>query len=485
MAFNRSDIRAWPRWLLPVLLALPGGPLFAASDAGEVDGAAEPESENVPEEHSGILVFENPVLIDPETPTPEFTADMFTPPGRPRASAEAGGQASPDQADELAAEVSRFRENLREQEQESGPWGEGMVGELMQLGQALQREGDHQQAVEVFDRALHVTRINQGLESLAQIRPVRELVDSHLALGQWEEADRQQHYSLYVHTRNLGKDNPELVPELERLARWSISSFYRGLGEQPLAHLVNAYGLYAAAHRLVEEHQPLDDPRRPELLNKLAGVAYVLSRRNIGERPDVQRAVSRAVDEVLVLDPSDRTRSLAVTNGYSHGEEALLRLTELYARPEMQDMEDIEQRRARALARLGDWYLLFDRRRAATERYREAWNVLAEEDPRAAAGFFSEVVFLPGFTTFVEEQKSSITDLDGEEPNLGYLDLQLDISRYGSTRNVSVVGEQPEMDGRMSRTLQREVQNSTLRPRMVDGEPVDTEAVVYRIPYWY
>ncbi|MEX1198855.1 MAG: hypothetical protein WEB57_13475 [Pseudohongiellaceae bacterium] len=386
-----------------------------------------------------------------------------------------------EQQARLERDVRQYQQAVRELEAE-GAWTAGLSQDLLGLGQTLQAMGEHEQAIPVFERASHVARVNRGLHTMDQLPALEERIDSHLALGQWEEADQQQQYSFYLHSRAMPRDDPGLVGALRDFAHWNLSVHFRGLEETP-ARLIDAYRLLNSAHDLLLEREGDDLERQLAYLDSLTGVAWLVARTHIGDSPEVLNG-NRAFNETALVSFHGRQQSKYQINGFAQGEAALQRAVDLQVlrleRGEASLADAVE-----ALARLGDWYLLFDRRQASTDAYRQAWNLLREQEAAQPETVFDSVEVLPRFTSFAEQRRFAARDRLPQGMQRGHVDVRLDVNRYGRADDVEVIGGDPVTIEEVGSRLSRNLRAMRLRPRIENGEPVDAEDVLLRLPYWY
>ncbi len=383
---------------------------------------------------------------------------------------------------QLVRDVQRYQLAVQQHELNGGAWDENLSQELLGFGTVLQRQGEHEQAIEIFDRAAHLARVTFGLDTLEQIPALQGRINSHIAMGEWDEADRQQQYAYYVHSRGLNRNDPDLVDALAQYAQWSLASYFRGLGEFPHVRLVDAVRLYSAAHALAVEHYQDDPERLNAYLNDVAGSAYLVARTNAVQvantQPNARGFNEFAVVEASVLD-TYRYRS----SGFSQGEAALIKAIELQAGLPGEHYSVVNH--AEAIAMLGDWYLLFDRRQAGMRHYREAWELLAGESPEQAHEFFARVQLLPQFNNFSEQRRLAAVGRREGGAEYGYVDLSFNVNQYGRLSNVDVLAIVPDDSERRVNRLLRELRQSVVRPRLEDGEPVDMVGVSMRVPYRY
>jgi hypothetical protein len=136
---------------------------------------------------------------------------------------------------------------------------------------------------------------------------------------------------------------------------------------------------------------------------------------------------------------------------------------------------------ATALVELGDWHLLFSANRTALEKYQAAYDLLVEKaEADAANAFFApEVpVMLPAFA-------SDARHFDPAHRYRGYIDVSVEIGRYGDGTAVDVLDVSPGTSRAVERRLRRHVLETRFRPRFVDGEPARSDASALRYYFEY
>ena len=386
----------------------------------------------------------------------------------------------------LAEDISNYEEMLQERELQRGAWDPTLAEELMAMGRMLQEQGDFNRALEIFTRAAHINRINYGLVSVEQIAAVESMVETYIALNQWAEADRQQRYAFYVQSRAFEQNDPRLIPALDKLAQWNIMTFRRGVEGEPLLKLLEAYRLYNAAAALVTVHFGFNDPRYVNYLKNMTQTAFRLAL--YGTQSEIDRVSMRnhsgmAGPNVLNTD-NGMVNNTTRISGFSEGEQALRSIYELYSSPRMRNLEGIEQRRAQALAELGDWYMVFNRRQSGFKMYRDAYDILLENGRDEAEQFFEQLVTLPSF--IVEEVAGSVlTDGSGQPLRQGYVDVSLNVNQYGRSTNVQLLSVEPPDASRASLEVVRMARGMTFRPRLEDRTPIEVREARLRFPFWY
>ena len=366
-------------------------------------------------------------------------------------------------------------------EQSGGAWDRNLIEELVGLGNLQQQQGSHPEAIESFDRAIHVTRISAGLHTLEQIPAVERLIESYMALGDWEQADLYNYYLYYVQQKAYGSNDPRIIPVLDSLAKWNIEAFNIGYGESLGMRLSTAMILFNAAARMVGTHYGKSDERYVAYMKDIANSAYLVAR-----HPELMVELRRPENrnsQQLLREQLD-IRSPELPAGFSSGERALLSIINFYV-----EQEDAATELAEALTNLGDWYLLFGRRRPATERYTQAWQFLStiEDGDSQLQQLFAQVVPLPTFANQAVNygDADSVKDRDSGSRSSAYADFAFDVTEYGTVRNIRMLNEPTSQTSTLLGRIRRHLRNTYFRPVIKEGKPVRANGNRFRYRYWY
>ena len=164
--------------------------------------------------------------------------------------------------------VTDYREAIAELEDAASAYGEGLAEKLLGLGLSLQQQGRHAEAVSVFKRGVHLSRVNNGLYSGEQIPLLQSQISSHLALGDYETADERQTYLYRVQQRALDKGVLR-AEALMQQARWQRQAYDLGLGEYGFVRLLAMWDLYRMALTDIADRE---GDNSPNLLAPLYGM---------------------------------------------------------------------------------------------------------------------------------------------------------------------------------------------------------------------
>ena len=450
--------------MAPSLIAALAGSLVHAQEA------VEPQESD--RSRSPLLYIDRPVMVvdgvDPVMPLSARFANLESDPE----SDPGFGQRSDS--------IRQYNSTVTDIELDGGAWDGGLVEELASLGRLQQQQGNHVGAIETLDRAIHVNRINSGLYTLEQIPVVEQLIESHMALGNWEQADVYNNYLFHVQQKAYGFDDPRLIPVLDRLATWNIQAFKIGYGNLLGIKLRQSQIMFNAAARMVVLHFGKDDERFINYQRNIANSAYLVAR-NPELMMEIDRPEYRNMQQRLAEKFNDSRRVQPA--GFRTGERALMEIVMLY-----QNQGGDTYALAEAITHLADWYLIFGRRLGTMENYQLAWDMLQrlESSEELTQRLFGNVTPLPAFASSIETPDAFYRNEDGSEAlSFDYADLTFDVTANGLVRNVKSISEETQDNRMQLGKLRMSVRSMRFRPLVIDGEPQRSSENHFRYRYWY
>src|SRR5690606_35754368 len=126
-------------------------------------------------------------------------------------------------------DVDAYLQSIADTELEGGPFAPELLEQYLALGESHQALADHEAALAAFEKAEYISRINNGLHAPEQFAIVENMIESHLARDELQEAGNKQRYLLMLHEEQYGATSLELVPALMVAADWNFSVFNRQL----------------------------------------------------------------------------------------------------------------------------------------------------------------------------------------------------------------------------------------------------------------
>lgn len=175
--------------------------------------------------------------------------------------AEAEAEADTETALQVSARVTLFEQQLSAIESDLGPYDVNLVEVLDDLGRYYLELGQFQSAAQAFERALSITRINDGLYSTAQLEVLGHLISAYKAAGEWDEADDKEHLVLHLNTRIYEPGSQDYADAALAFGEWKVQAIRGNLMERSalanMRDMESLQNIYAIA--LGPEEEALDD----------------------------------------------------------------------------------------------------------------------------------------------------------------------------------------------------------------------------------
>jgi tetratricopeptide (TPR) repeat protein len=368
------------------------------------------------------------------------------------------GVARQIEAEEYRESIDWLENHMARIEADSHRFDPRLVRPLTLLGDAKAGQGMHGEALRHYRRALHLNRVNAGLNSPEQVEIVYREAEALKALGHYQDANDREEYAFHVLNRAHEPLDEELLPGLYHLAGWY----------ERTSNVFAARALYERAVEIIDHHDKLDTV---EAIPALRGIAtsYRLERFPPFYMADLEQQGSSVV-------ASEMRRPVTVNN-FPAGEAALQRVIRILR--EEQPTESLA--RAKAVLDLADWYTLFDKSNRAEPLYAHAWQLLGEIENLDVASYFAEPELLyfpaPGNPSPPPVEKRG-------ERTTGYVEVAFDVTDDGYVRDLDTVASEP--DGLMDFRVRKSLRLARYRPMLIDGVPVFKASYTYRheFPYY-
>ena len=374
-------------------------------------------------------------------------------------------------AEPISTTEQRYLDAVSSAESSGGAYDPALSQHLLGLGISYQGEGKHAEAAEVLNRAAHITRVNEGLYSTADLPILELLIESYAALGEWEEVGNRYHQMFQIHHRNYGDNDPRLLPVLDKLSAWHMRAYLQDLGEQPLNHLMTARNLNDSSTTIMRSSYPANDPRIADKLRQRALVDYYLASYRPPEIPEIpETGFGTENDAVFTRQPN------YLVNSFSDGRDALRSAVEI----RKQNPDSTSLQRSEAVAELGDWHQLFSRTQTALETYREAYaeGMLGGDDSASVIDrVFGKPRALPVLPRDYE------LPVNPANPPDAYILLSFDVNENGQAEDFQVLESVPSAADKSVAKLRKQLRATRFRPRFADGEPAATPDLTYRYLY--
>ncbi|MEX1032670.1 MAG: hypothetical protein WDZ30_04870 [Cellvibrionaceae bacterium] len=301
--------------------------------------------------------------------------------------------------------VEEYSEAIRNIELASGAYDQQLQEPLNALAGALSERGEHAEAVSVYSRLLHVSRVNNGFYEEDQLRIVDRIIANNAAQRDWRALNDNHDYLYWLYKRVYQNDRVKLAEGLNKVHDWKLGMLgiidQSGTARQLLELEQIADELVAAT----EQAPGGDHATAAHVLYRRALIHYLYAVA-IDESGNTARRLAehelRYLRTGAVMDIAEQaplfsnvdTKPLILSH-LRKGKSAIEQIVASAAA----DTEPANAKEAEAMARLylADWELLMDRRDAALNGYREAYALLLEAGiaTEQVDAFFSRPVVIP------------------------------------------------------------------------------------------
>ena len=370
----------------------------------------------------------------------------------------------PNSADEtLANEPAVYTVSQEEQaytraieaiESSGGAYAPELSEPLLSLALTLQSQGRHTQAIALFRRGIHLTRVNEGLYCAQQVPLLQGEIASHLAIQDYAIVDERQDYLYRVQMRSSAACDG-LTDALMQQAKWQHAAYQLGLGAPEYLRLLNMVELYRQAWGNVAAEKKGEETS-VKLLPPLQGMLetqYLIAGYTWQES-------DRAFDEDERPSKSLQQFNAYRIQSYRQGNNII----EAIAR--------IERNVANTQVMLGDWRLWNGRTKSAWQAYQEAETELVREGDAEVQlqKLFGQPVALPDI--------AGLTPLPpAVDPKEAEIVLEFTVDAKGKVQDLERIDDN-DNHNKQAKQLMNRLRKTTFRPRFADGQPQETEKMV-------
>jgi hypothetical protein len=390
-------------------------------------------------------------------------------------------------------------------ESTEGPFSNDLTQDLFSAGLLSQQIEDHPRALDFFTRAQRISRINDGLNNLAQIPIMQRMEFSYKAGNQDSQVDKIQQGILEVYENNYGAGSVELTPYLLEYGVWNINAFLErssilinidrmdagqfitdpqnymsqnnNLRDTPLYYLFQSQQIFINALQILLQEKDYLNPTLLALERQLTKTYFLsIHRENILYQPDF-----------FLTRKKSKTGSRLNTNAIELLESQEYRLGQESYERSVSYISSNESRTASQMAAImleaADWQLLFERKVKAAREYEKVHEFFLQYPEFAQEAeplLYPEMpVVLPVFLP--QPNSKEKLDISLEQPlrYFGYFDVSFQINRFGKAKSTRVIGEGGEVTRNMEIRMQKYLQNVLFRPRFREGK-LDTDAIELR-----
>jgi tetratricopeptide (TPR) repeat protein len=323
-----------------------------------------------------------------------------------------------------------------------------LVNPLKGLGAAQLADGQPDKAVESFDRAVHVSHVNEGPHNLMQVEMLESLAETYLSVGEFDEVKDIQEHIFSLQARDVELDSLEAIPALERQALW----------QHRLQFFEQERYTWRKIIDIIEKRRSDTDLSLVPPLTEL-GKSYLF----VG------------TPNMAFHQPT------SISSGEIYLKRAL-RIVEENADATWKDREG-------AMLALGDFYILSGKPSRARKIYGETWELLSG-DPEKLKNRHDHLETLvvlqdvnpPKYVGIDGEVRSQ---LPGDNYQTGKLVFDYSVSARGLTTDIDMIEAEPDGFQDMERAVLNNLRAMIHRPRLVDGDAVQTDDLTFIHRFFY
>jgi len=333
-----------------------------------------------------------------------------------------------------------------------------LIRPLQGLGETWLASNRPADAATALKRAVDLSRNLDGLYNADQLDAVDALIEAYEKMGAKAEAEREHQYAFRIAETNFGKRDLRLVEPLDRYAR-----FFESVGRYATAR-----GLHARALQLAEE---LSAEKPVVGVPALRGLARTWLLEAI-YGPEVEAQPAFELNDGG--DPFVNNANQARLN--SEGLRALSFALDVVNRSKPVDLRQLGELHAQ----IGDWYLISGNLGRAYASYGDSWKALS--NAAVATGTPQPRALLESPRVLVYRAPSASASRMRVQNSDDYavkdVEMRLKVGKDGKVLDVVVANTAaPENSTKAAMLAARKTR---FAPRIVDGEPAETEGVVLR-----
>ncbi len=391
--------------------------------------------------------------------------------------------------------INKYQTVVDDLEYEYGPYHSALREALADLALAYEEAGDYRASHELYDRALHATRINAGLHSLEQGPILKELIDSLLDVGEVEEAIERQRYYYWIHERAYRDDRKKMLPVVSDLIEWHWWAYGQGLGEDPYEHLLDAYTLARVSEAIITSEFGDHSSELIKILHVMNIIDFQLFEMQIPVRESALRGYERGVPSTALASSGDmfsfgsydQQTGLAPDSFMRRGRKRFGRMVEVVIAEYGEFSPEYYELQLRNV----DWKLLFGKDRTAVREYMEVYeSMVSDEATRELADtMFSRVRRLPIMTEPMPDPDEELEVDTGpatappEDIEVPYIHVLFDVTPRGRVRNIRMEDTNIAAVDSLFFRVRRDLIGTLYRPRVQDGQVVTSADVSRFIEY--
>lgn len=354
-----------------------------------------------------------------------------------------------DAIDQMEAEYSAYAAEL---------------GDLyLALGKIHIERQEYPEALAAYQRGLQTDRINYGLDSVSQTPYLLAVADIEAAMGEWKKSFEAINHIYTISTSSYGQTDPRMADVIAQLLSWHIRWYENRTPKDGFAHLVASEKLSDRLHSVIDQESAINSQQTLDQLRQISRLQYTIAKHITQHREPKDIGVTFSTSGSIASESRPGTSH----RHFQKGRDALKSVVRLIAKDPNSSAID----NAESLAHLGDWFLMFNQRRSATESYRLASELLRATDSgeEAEKSFFGT----PKLINLLAENTASAPSDDKSAT------VVFSISRNGVASKFRAIDENQSLSNADNNKLVRKFRSKRFRPVVEGGIIKASEHAIY------
>jgi tetratricopeptide (TPR) repeat protein len=349
---------------------------------------------------------------------------------------------------EYEAAERNFRASIDIIERISDRLNSALINPLKGLGATQLAIGRPDMARASFQRAVHVSHVNDGPHNLDQLDVLESMAEIYLAVGEHKQAVDIQERMYSLQARKLEPFSMDILPALQNQAQWQHRLQLYDRERLTLRRIID----------VIERHHGKHDLRLIPPLNTLGKSYLFITPAEFDMQPDIS---------------------------VSSGETYLRRANRIAEKNPDSDWQIHEQ----TLLALGDYYVLSARANRAARIYKELWGLLSEDEERFGnrRDHLERINVLQEIypPKYYRSEQIDKAISDEEDFETGIVSFGFTVSSAGRVINIIHLETQPPEFEDMRNRVRRNLRQLVYRPRVADGEMVSTPEMTFTHEFLY
>ena len=324
-----------------------------------------------------------------------------------------------------------------------------LINPLRGLAATQVATGRPDQAQQSFQRAIHVSHVNDGPHNQGQVATLEAMSELFISMGDYDDAIDIQQHVYAIQARNIDPDSIEMLPALKKQAIWQ--------------HRLQMYQRERLSWRriinIIEKNRGKEDLLLIPPLTSLGKSYLFVTPAEFEFQPEASagsgESYLRRANRIADVNPDSNWETVAET-----------------------------------LLALGDYYILSGRPNRAAKIYRETWTLLAEEDEQLRKYRRDNLehpnvlqkIYLP---KYYDAERKEGEQIAPENFLSGSVSFSYTVLATGRLTRIKHLETQPPQFVDVTDMVARKLRHMIYRPRIESGSLVGRADVVYTHEFFY